>query len=310
MSGDMENDRNIAVLVPCYNEEATIGKVIDDFRVQLPDAVVFVFDNCSTDRSVEIARRHGAEVIREPRGGKGFVVESMLDRVRADVYVMVDGDDTYPPEKVHELLQPVFEGQADMTVGARLVEYTNRSFRPLHMVGNRLVRWLINRIFKAGLTDILSGYRAFNRKVVNRVPVVSSGFEVETELTVQMLYYRLKIVEVPVPYRERPEGSVSKLRTFRDGFRVLWKLFSLARNFKPLTFFGGLGLILFLLGVLAGIPPLYDYIQYRFVYHVPLAVLATGLMLLAAGCVFLGLLLHAVNWRFLELHNVMVRGKK
>ncbi len=311
MSGDMEHDRNIAVLIPCYNEEATIAKVIDDFRAQLPDAVIYVFDNCSTDGSVEIAQHHNAEVICEPRGGKGFVVESMLDRVRADVYVMVDGDDTYPPEKVGELLRPVLQGQADMTVGARLVEYTGRSFRPMHVAGNRLVRWLINRIFGADLTDILSGYRAFNRKVVNRVPVVSSGFEVETELTIQMLYYRLKILEVPVPYRERPEGSVSKLRTVRDGVRVLWKLFSLFRAIKPLTFFGSAGLVLLVLGILAGIPPIVGFIEsgYTEVRRFPLAILATGLIILAFGSAFLGLLLHAINWRFMELHNVMVRGK-
>jgi hypothetical protein len=197
-----------------------------------------------------------------------------------------------------------------MTVGARLSEYDNRSFRPLHVMGNGLVRGLINRIFGARLTDIMSGYRAFNRRVVQRVPVVSSGFEVETELTIQMLYYRLKIVEVQVPYRGRPEGSFSKLNTFRDGARVLWKIFNLFRAFKPLTFFGGAGILLMLLGLLAGLPPILEYLQdpNHYIHHVPLAILATGLILLGSISAFMGILLHAINWRFKELHNVLTRG--
>jgi glycosyltransferase involved in cell wall biosynthesis len=275
----------LAILIPCYNEEITIGKVIQDFRAQLPDASVYVFDNCCIDRTADIAREHGARVISEPRKGKGYVIESMLDAVRADFYVLVDGDDTYPAERVHDLLDPVRSGEADMVVGARLTHYDDKSFRPLHMVGNRLVCNLINKIFNAELTDIMSGYRAFNRKVVQRIPVVSSGFEVETELTVQMLYYRMKIIEITVMYRGRPKGSISKLR------------------------FGGFGLVAFFLGILAGIPPIYDYIQsgYTEVRRFPLAILATGLVLLASSLVFLGIILHAVNWRFKELHNVMTR---
>lgn len=304
------NAIQIAVLIPCHNEQATVGKVVDDFRAALPDARVYVFDNCCTDDTAAIATRHGATVIRECRQGKGFVVESMLDRVEADFYVMVDGDDTYEASKVMDLLAPVLSGQADMTVGARLSEYDNRSFRPLHVMGNGLVRGLINRIFGARLTDIMSGYRAFNRRVVQRVPVVSSGFEVETELTIQMLYYRLKIVEVQVPYRGRPEGSFSKLNTFRDGARVLWKIFNLFRAFKPLTFFGGAGILLMLLGLLAGLPPILEYVQdpNHYIHHVPLAILATGLILLGAISAFMGILLHAINWRFKELHNVLTRG--
>jgi glycosyltransferase involved in cell wall biosynthesis len=301
----------IAILIPCYNEEITIGKVIRDFRAQLPDAAIYVFDNCCTDRTAEVARELGAQVIFEPRQGKGYVVELMFDTIDADLYVLVDGDDTYPAERVRDLLGPVQAGKADMTVGARLTEYSDRSFRPLHVFGNQLVRGLINKIFRADLTDIMSGYRAFNRRVAQCIPVVSSGFEVETELTVQMLYYRLKIVEIPVPYRGRPEGSVSKLRTLPDGMRVIWKIFSLFRNFKPLTFFGSLGIFALLLGVLAGIPPIMGYIQsgYTEVRRFPLAILATGLVLLSSLMVFLGVILHAVNWRFKELHNVMVRRR-
>jgi glycosyltransferase involved in cell wall biosynthesis len=300
----------LAILIPCYNEEITIGKVIDDFRTQLPEAEIYVFDNCCTDRTAEIAGAHGAHVIHEPRKGKGFVIESMLDTVKADFYVLVDGDDTYPAESVHALLVPVRSGKADMAVGARLSLYSNESFRSLHIFGNRLVCNLINKIFHAHLSDIMSGYRAFNRRVIQRIPIVSSGFEVETELTVQMLYYKLKIVEIDVPYRGRPGGSISKLRSLPDGMRVLWKIFSLFRSFKPLTFFGTFGIFVFLLSVLSAIQPVYSYIQsgYREIPHSTLlASLAASFLLLSFGLVFLGLLLHAINWRFKELHNIIIR---
>ena len=306
----MTSEYKIAVLIPCYNEEATIAKVIDDCRAALPDAVIYVFDNCCTDNTAAVARDRGAVVLSEPRQGKGYVIESMLDQINADYYVMIDGDDTYPAEDAGKLLEPVMAGKADMVVGARLADYTDTSFRPLHVAGNNLVRWLVNRVFSANLTDIMSGYRAFNRRVVDRIPIVSSGFEVETEMTIQLLYYRLKMVEVEVPYRARPEGSLSKLNTFRDGFRVLWKIFSLFRAFKPLTFFGGAGLLLVALGVLAGLPPVFGYIASGTVERFPLAILATGLITLGFLCGFLGILLHAMNWRLKELHNVMVRGRK
>jgi glycosyltransferase involved in cell wall biosynthesis len=297
-------------VVPCHNEALTVGKVVDDFRRELPQAGVVVVDNGSTDATAEIAAAHGAAVLPEPRKGKGFAVESMFDYVDADVYVMVDGDDTYPAGRVHDLLAPVLAGQADMSVATRLDERGEESFRPLHVFGNNLVRRLVNWVGRAELTDIMSGYRAMTRDVVARLPVVASGFEIETELTLQMLYYRRRLVEVPVRYGQRPAGSASKLRTFRDGARVLWRIFTLFRAFKPLTFFGTLALLLALLGVLAGIPPLRDYLTdpQHFVRHVPLAILATGLVILAAGSLFVGVVLHAVNWRLMELHSVITRG--
>jgi glycosyltransferase involved in cell wall biosynthesis len=301
----------IAVLIPCHNEELTVGKVVDDFRGQLPSAAIYVFDNCSTDASASIAREHGAVVVREPRRGKGFVVEKMLADVDADFYVMVDGDDTYPADCVDKLLEPVLSGDADMAVGARFSGYARESFRWLHIFGNNLVRVLVNWVSKSQLTDIMSGYRAFNRRVVERIPVVSSGFEVETEMTIQALYYRMRIVEVPITYKQRPAGSESKLSTFRDGLRVLWKIFSLFRAFKPLTFFGGLGLLFLGIGILAGIAPIHEYLTEpdHYVHHLPLAVLAASFVILAAGCVSLGVLLHALNWRFIELHNVLTRRR-
>ncbi len=297
----------IAVMIPCFNEELTIGKVIDDFRRELPHALIVVVDNSSTDRSAAMAADRGATVLRESRPGKGFVVDSMLAKVDADAYVMVDGDDTYPAEQVHTLLQPVLSGEADMCVGARLETFSGGSFRPLHLFGNKLVRFLVNWMAGTRLTDIMSGYRAFGRQVAERVPLTSAGFEVETEFTVQALFHRLRIVEVQVPYRERIEGSVSKLHTFRDGFRVLWTIFTLFRSFKPLTFFGTAGLLLFAAGLAAGAPPVLDWIEHRYVYRVPLALLATGLMLLAMGSVFVGIVLHALNWRFFEVHSVLGR---
>jgi glycosyltransferase involved in cell wall biosynthesis len=304
-----QKEPKIAVLIPCYNEEQTIGKVIEQFRKELPWAEIYVFDNCSTDSSAEIAARQGAVVIFEPRKGKGYVVEKMFDSIDADIFVMVDGDDTYPAQMVHQLIEPLRSGKADMVVGARLAEYADRSFKPLHVFGNNLVRGLVNWVFKANLTDIMSGYRAFGRRVTGLIPVVSAGFEVETELSIQMLYYQMKILEVPVPYRPRPQGSVSKLNTFRDGFKVLWKIFSLFRAFKPLTFFGSIGIVLFIAGVLAGLSPIQDYIYdpAHYVRHIPMAILATGLIIISVGCMFLGILLHAINWRFRELHNVLTR---
>lgn len=308
---EVVQESKTVVLIPCHNEELTIGKVVDEFRRELPSAVIYVFDNCSTDATATIANEHGAVVIKEPRKGKGFVVESIFDSVDADVYVMVDGDDTYPAKDVHKLIEPVLAGDADMVVGARLSNYTSKAFRPLHVFGNNLVRGLVNWMGNARLTDIMSGYRAFNRRVVEHIPVVSAGFEVETEMTIQMLYYRMKVIEVQIPYKHRPAGSESKLSICRDGLRVLWKIFSLFRAYKPLTFFGALGLVLLLMGLLAGYAPLHDYVTEpnHYVRHVPLAILAMGLIILSAGSLFLGILLHSLNWRLRELHNVLTRKR-
>lgn len=306
---DYPDNIKIAVMIPCWNEEQTISSVLDGFRKELPSARMVVFDNNSTDRTVEKAREHGAEVFYEPRQGKGFVIESMFSMIDADIYVMADGDDTYPAESVHQLIEPVLKHQCDMAVGARLADYTDDSFRQLHVLGNRLVRFCINKIMGADLRDIMSGYRVFNREIANIIPLISSGFEIETEWTIQTLYYQRKILEVDVPYRARPEGSHSKLHTFRDGFRVLWKIFSLYRSLKPLTFFGGMGIVLFLLGLIAGIMPLRDYFvdPNHYVAHVPSAILAAGLILLSFLFAFTGLLLHVINYRFRELHTILSR---
>ena len=298
----MKNNHStkIVILIPCLNEEITIGKVIQDFQVAIHEAEIIVFDNNSTDRTVDISLKCGAKVIKESLPGKGNVVSSMFRKVEADYYVLVDGDDTYSAEHVRQLLEPVMQDRADMTVGARLAEYTEKSFRPLHVFGNNLVRKLVNWIFDNKLTDIMSGYRALNRELVQSIPILSSGFEVETEMTIRILDYGFRIEEIPMPYKERPEGSESKLRTFQDGFRVLLEIGRIAKAYKPFTFFGLIGLVLILAGGVSGIWDILDYLEDEYVNKVPTAILATGLMLLGFGSMGIGILLNTISYRFRE----------
>ena len=306
---DINNKAKIVILIPCLNEEITIGKVIHDFQDAIPEAKIIVFDNNSTDRTAAIVRECGAEVIPESRPGKGHVVASMFRKVDADYYVIVDGDDTYSAEHVRKLLEPVMKEQADMAVAVRLAEYTATSFRPLHVFGNNLVRRLVNWIFKSNLSDIMSGYRAYSRELVQSIPILSSGFEVETEMTIRILDYGFRIKEVPLPYRERPEGSVSKLRTFQDGFRVLAEIVRIAKAYKPFTFFGGIGLAFILAGGILGIWVILDYLEDEYVNKVPTAILATGFMLLGFGSMGIGILLNTISYRFREnmrqLHKII-----
>ena len=306
---DINNKVKIVILIPCLNEEITIGKVIHDFQDAIPEAKIIVFDNNSTDRTAAIARESGAEVIPESRPGKGHVIASMFMKVDADYYVIVDGDDTYSAEHVRKLLEPVMQEQADMAVAVRLAEYTATSFRPLHIFGNNLVRRLVNWIFKSNLSDIMSGYRAYSRELVQSIPILSSGFEVETEMTIRILDYGFRIKEVPLPYRERPEGSVSKLRTFHDGFRVLAEIARIAKAYKPFTFFGGIGMAFILAGGISGIWVIQDYLEDEYVNKVPTAILATGFMLLGFGSMGIGILLNTISYRFREnmrqLHKII-----
>ena len=294
---------SIAILIPCYQEEQTIGKVIADFRRALPQAQVYVYDNNCTDRTAEIARQAGAVVRREKRQGKGFVVASMFEQVDADILVMVDGDDTYEAEAVGALLAPILNGDADMTVAARQHAYAEKSFRPFHLLGNRLICGIINRAFGSKISDIFSGYRAFTREAAGQIPITAAGFDVETELTLQALYRGLVITEIVAPYRARPEGSFSKLRTVSDGLLVLLKLFLILRSYKPLTFFGLCSIGLLGLGLAAGARPVYEYITVRYVYAVPSAILAASLVMLAFLTLALGLILNSVNLRLLELEK-------
>lgn len=296
--------QKIAVLIPCYNEEATVRKVIEDFRRELPSATVYVYDNNSTDNTAREAHEAGAVVTTESRQGKGYVVRSMFNDIAADIYVMVDGDDTYPAEKVHEIIRPVAEGKADMVVGTRLHAQSKSHFHPLNRFGNKLFKFLINAVFRKRLTDVLSGYRAFNPKIVN-MPILSKGFDIETELTMKALANNYRLVEVPVDLSPRAEGSVSKIRIIHDGILIFNTIFAILRDYKPLTAFGSIGLFLILCGLLSGGVFMYEYISTGETVRVPLALFSLGLAFTGVIVMFIGLVLHAVLRRFQELESLL-----
>jgi glycosyltransferase involved in cell wall biosynthesis len=306
----IDDGAKIAVLVPCFNEEVTIAKVVHDFRQQLPTATVYVYDNNSSDDTAEIAASAGAVVVREKRQGKGFVMASMFEDIDADVYVLVDGDDTYPADKVRALIRPIVEEEADMVVGTRLVEHDDQSFCPLHIFGNALVVRLVNMVFNSHLTDIMSGYRAFNRGFVKEVPLVSKGFEVETQMTLQALYYDFVIAEVPIHYGRRPEGSHSKLRTFSDGAKVLLKIFDIFKDYRPLRFFLAIAALMCSLGLLIGSVPIVEFIGTGKILHFPSAVLASGVMVIAVIAAAIGIILDSINHRLRELMRVTVSNRR
>lgn len=309
----------VAVLIPCYNEEQTVASVVEGFRASLPGAAVYVFDNCSTDRTSEVARKAGAHVVYSPRPGKGNVVRHMFNSVEADAYLMADGDSTYPPEEAPKLLAALRSRHADMVVGTRMATYSESAFRRFHVFGNRLVARLISFLFGVKVTDVLSGYRAFSREFVKTVPLVSPGFEIETEMTLQAAAKGFLIVETPVAYGARPEGSVSKLNTFTDGFLVLKALLFIFKDYRPLVFFSAASLLLLLASLAAGSAPIYDYLQYRYVYRVPLAVLAAALAIVSILTFFVGIILETVRkyhgetfelWRKrFQQESSLIRGK-
>ncbi|HFR4577674.1 TPA: glycosyltransferase family 2 protein [Streptococcus suis] len=286
----------IAVLLPAYNEEITIVKVIEDFRKALPHAEIYVYDNNSKDRTNELARESGAIVRFEPRQGKGNVVRSMFREIDADYYIMVDADDTYPAAEVESLLQPLRDGLADMTIGDRLSNgtYSKENKRGFHGLGNNLVRILVNKLYKGNYNDIMTGYRGFNRLFVKNFPVLSPGFEIETELSIHSLDKRYKLVEVPITYKDRPEGSESKLSTFSDGFKVLRMIFSLFKDYKPLIFFTILTIIFLTLGLISGIPVISEFAKTGLISKLPSAVLATGFIILSALSLVAGFILDTV----------------
>lgn len=297
----------IAVLVPCLDEALTVAKVVQDFQRELPGAAVYVYDNGSRDDTARVAAEAGAVVRREKRKGKGFVLARMLDEVDADLYVLVDGDDTYSAESVHALLAPVRAGEADMAVGDRLQVFDQGSFRPAHHFGNRLVASTINLTFGAKLRDVMSGLRVFHREVVERVPVVSRGFEIETALTLQCLHRDMVIVELPVPYRGRPEGSHSKLRTLHDGARVLITIADVLKAYRPLLSFAGLALLLALASALLAVIPVGELNALGRTTHWTALLLALALGLGAALSLACGLVLDGVNHRLREVERVALK---
>lgn len=286
----------IAVLLPCYNEQQTLATVINDFRKELPEADIFVYDNNSVDNSVVIATENKAIVRYEARQGKGYVVRSMFMDVDADIFVMADSDDTYPAKTVHKMIQALIEQNADMVTGDRLSEgqYAAKNKRNFHHFGNNLVRWLINKLFKANLSDIMTGYRVFNQRFVANMPVMSSGFEIETEMTLHALDKRFKIVEVAIDYQNRPYGSTSKLNTFADGFKILKTILWLFKDYKPLTFFSLLSLILFIFSVMLAIPVFIEFSTTGLVAKIPTTILSLGIMILSVLSLFVGFILDTV----------------
>lgn len=291
----------IAILIPCYNEELTVGKVVEEFREQLPDADIYVFDNNSTDRTLEVARKAGARIGFERRQGKGYAIQAMFRDIEADYYVVVDGDHTYPSVEVHKLLAPVLAGEADMSVGSRLTNQSQSEFKTFNRLGNRFFLKAINFIFKQSLSDILSGYRAFNRKFVKNTPIFGGGFEIETELTIKALEHGYRIIELPIDLRARPAGSSSKIRVLQDGFLILSSILTLCRDYKPLTFFGSIGLFLILCGLIPGTLGVVEFVRTGSVLNLPVAVLALGFILSGLLTILVGLVLHTIARRFQEL---------
>ncbi|MBC2003855.1 glycosyltransferase [Listeria booriae] len=305
----MQNiNEKVAVLLPCYNEEQTIGKVIDDFKRELPEATIYVYDNNSKDKTSEIARAHGAVVKKEMRQGKGNVVRSMFADIEADYYLMVDGDDTYPAEYCHPILEALRKKEANMVIGDRLSNgtYTEENKRNFHDFGNALVRNTINGIFKSRLKDIMTGYRGFDRYFVKTMPVLSPGFEIETEMSIHALENRFLIKEIEIDYRDRPEGSESKLNTLSDGAKVIMTIIKLFKNSRPFLFFNLLATLFAVIGILVGIPVIVEFAKIGLVLKLPSAILATGLILLGMMFFICGLILDTIAHRnrqmyFLEL---------
>ena len=295
----------VAVLSPCFNEATTLAKVVGDFRAALPQAEVWVFDNASTDDTAQAARAAGAQVRRVPAKGKGNVVRAMFRDVEADAYLMVDGDDTYPAGAAAALLEEVRQGRADMVVGTRLEDFQHASFRRFHGIGNQLVRRCVAMLFGSPVRDVLSGYRAFSRRFVKSMPVLSHGFEIETEMTVFALSSGFVLAERPIAYGVRPDGSQSKLSTYRDGVRVLRTLLFLFKDMRPLLFFGGVAALMVLAGLGFGSVVIAEFSRTGLVTHPSTAVLAVALTLVGIVSLATGLILDTVNRRANEIQRLI-----
>lgn len=285
----------IAVLIPCYNEGQTITKVIRDVREALPEAVIYVYDNNSTDGTAELAKAEGAVVRCEYKQGKGNVVRRMFREIEAECYLMLDGDDTYPLDCAGEMVDKVLAHNADMVVGDRLSStYFTENKRPFHNFGNSFMRWGINRLFGSNIMDIMTGYRAFSYEFVKTFPVVSKGFEIETEMTIHAVNYNMQVENVVVEYRDRPEGSVSKLNTYSDGLRVIRKMLQLYRNYRPLHFFGGICLVLVAAALLFMIPIFGEYLRTGLVPRFPTLIVCGFMVLAGIQSFFAGMILEVM----------------
>ena len=300
----------IAVLIPCYNEGTTIGKVVVDFRSELPEADIYVYDNNSTDDTVEKARKAGAIIGYERRQGKGNVVRRMLREIDADCYILVDGDDTYPVENAREMARMVLEEKTDMVIGDRLsATYFEENKRPLHDSGNRLVRSIINRIFHSDVKEIMTGYRAMSRRLVETLPLLSEGFEIETEMTIMALDSGLDIQQIPVQYRDRPDGSVSKLNTIKDGCRILLTILKLYRDYQPLRFFSMIAALLVVIATIVLIPVLTEYFQTGLVPRYPTLIVCGFVILFAMMMWVCGIVLEVMLAHQRQLRELIVKRK-
>ncbi|MBQ7868013.1 MAG: glycosyltransferase [Clostridia bacterium] len=295
----------IAVLIPCYNEAKTIAKVVSDYRAALPEADIYVYDNNSKDGTDEIARNAGAIVRYEYRQGKGNVIRTMFREIEADCYLMIDGDDTYPAENAREMVDLVLEKHVDMVVGDRLsATYFTENKRPFHNLGNRLVRGLVNTFFKGDVRDIMTGYRAFSYQFVKSFPVISQGFEIETEMTIHALDKNLSLKSIPVEYRDRPEDSVSKLNTYSDGFKVLKTIARLFKEYRPLRFFGILAALFGVVGLVMFLPVLIEFFATGLVPRFPTLIVSTVMMICALLLLVCGLVLDTVAKKHRQLFEI------
>jgi glycosyltransferase involved in cell wall biosynthesis len=292
----------VAVIIPCKDEEATIASVLDKFKVFLPDADLYVIDNNCRDDTARVAREHGATVLRESRPGKGNAVRKAFREVAADIYLLTDGDDTYPVEDAPRMLEPIRKEQADVVVGVRLHGERASEFRWINKLGNHLLVGLLNVVFSTHLTDLLSGYRAMTREFVKQAPVLSSGFELETELSILALERGFRTVEIAVTLKRRPAGGRSKIKVFRDGVLIVKTMFALQRDYRPMRFFGRAGILFILLGLLPGARVTLEFMEYGTV-KIPSAVLATGLEICGMSLTLTGVILTAINRRFRELDH-------
>lgn len=300
-------NKKIVILIPCYNEVITIGKVVSDFKKEVPEAEVVVYDNNSSDGTDEVARKAGAKVFYEYKQGKGNVVRSMFRNIEADCYVLVDGDDTYPASAVKALIKPVLDDGADMVVGDRLsTTYFTENKRAFHNFGNKLVKGLINKLFKGSVNDIMTGYRAFSKSFVKSFPIVSKGFEIETEMTIHALDKNMYIVEVPIEYKDRPEGSVSKLNTVQDGIKVMGTIAKLFRDYKPFVFFSAISILVFLFGFIFFVGVLIEYFETGLVSKIPTLIVSSLIMWGGVSLWLAGVILHVIVGKHRQLFELQM----
>ena len=289
-------DKKIAILIPCYNEVLTIGEVVEDFKTKFPQADIYVYDNNSIDGSGDIASQAGATVVSEYMQGKGFVVRSMFRDIDADCYIMIDGDGTYPAEDTVEMAQIILNKKADMVIGDRLSStYFFKNKRIFHSFGNRFVRFLINKIFKSNVKDIMTGSRAFNKRFVKTFPALSKGFEIETEMTIHALDKKFLLKEVPTNYKNRPDGSMSKLNTYSDGIKVIWTIFTLYKDYKPMSFFGLISVGLFLISMGLFIPIFEEFWVTRLVPKFPTLIVSIGIGIASVMALVCGVILDTIK---------------